>query len=323
MGIFSCYALLICYLLFQTVEDSRRLFLAFDSRLNTPLPEKQYASDCRLYTPENQLSRFYNIKNAMDIYILAHFFGWVIQALYLRDRGIAWSVSLLFEAVEFTFSDMLENFKECWWDHWGLDVFLCNLLGIEAGLWLCHHLQIMDYGWIVTDEEKGRCSLFKGFLKLFTPNVMEKYEWKMFSSVRRFLLVVWFILLSTCILTTGFFIKYLIWIPSSHYTVILRIGMWCGMSAMASKDMYIFIENKYSRFGLAIWLSHITIFLEVGLIVKWWRGMYKVHLSIGAIVFWLVLLLLVVGAVISISIKQRGVKEDSFNPSDPHIDIEE
>lgn len=32
-----------------------------DHNLGRPLPEKHYAEDCRIYTPENESSRFYNI----------------------------------------------------------------------------------------------------------------------------------------------------------------------------------------------------------------------------------------------------------------------
>jgi len=33
-----------------------------DHKLGKALPEKHYAEDCRIYTPENPLSNFYNIK---------------------------------------------------------------------------------------------------------------------------------------------------------------------------------------------------------------------------------------------------------------------
>ena len=33
-----------------------------DHNLGKPLPERQYAEDCRIYTPENPNSSFYNIK---------------------------------------------------------------------------------------------------------------------------------------------------------------------------------------------------------------------------------------------------------------------
>ena len=33
-----------------------------DPNLGKPLPDKHYAEDCRIYTPENALSNFHNIK---------------------------------------------------------------------------------------------------------------------------------------------------------------------------------------------------------------------------------------------------------------------
>ncbi len=237
----------------------------------------------------------------------------------MRDRAIAWSISLLFEAVEFTFEGMLPNFKECWWDHFILDVLLCNGLGIEVGYWICKKLQMLNYNWIIA---KGRCSVFENISSKFKPNVMERYEWKMFSSVRRFLLVAWFIFLTTALQTTGFFIKFLVWIPPPHYTLIIRVLVWAGMAAMASKDMYAFVDNKYSRFGVAIWISHVALLLEIGLIFKWGRGVLRPSFTPAIKLFWSS----IVGAIILIAILISFRKEKdtckNYNPLLPSVEVE-
>jgi phosphatidylserine synthase 2 len=53
LGALTLYILFMVYVLFQPLNDARKIFKFFDSRLGQPLPEKSYAEDCRLYTPEN------------------------------------------------------------------------------------------------------------------------------------------------------------------------------------------------------------------------------------------------------------------------------
>jgi hypothetical protein len=51
----------------KSADDARRLFAYIDPSLGKPLPERSYAVDCRLYTPENPKSKF---KNLMVMFVL-------------------------------------------------------------------------------------------------------------------------------------------------------------------------------------------------------------------------------------------------------------
>ncbi len=53
LGLLSIYNLFMVYLLFQPLKEGRKIFKFFDPKLGEPLPEKSYAEDCRIYTPEN------------------------------------------------------------------------------------------------------------------------------------------------------------------------------------------------------------------------------------------------------------------------------
>jgi hypothetical protein len=46
----------------KTLDDARKFVRVFDPSLNVPLPERGYANDCRIYTPENPTSKFSNIR---------------------------------------------------------------------------------------------------------------------------------------------------------------------------------------------------------------------------------------------------------------------
>ena len=49
-------------------------------------------------------------------------------------------ISVMFEFLEYSLEHQLANFSECWWDHWILDVIVCNgggtILGIYTLRWL-------------------------------------------------------------------------------------------------------------------------------------------------------------------------------------------
>lgn len=100
--------------------------------LGVELPEKAYGEDCRL-----RVGGAWNwpvIGGAIDEFVVAHALGWWGKALILRDNLILWTISVGFELMEMTFQHWLPNFNECWWDHWILDVAVCNWAGLAAGV---------------------------------------------------------------------------------------------------------------------------------------------------------------------------------------------
>jgi phosphatidylserine synthase 2 len=60
-GVGIIYIFLLIYIFFQTRDEARSLMVLFSSKLGKELPERDYASDCRIYTPEKE-SKFYNLK---------------------------------------------------------------------------------------------------------------------------------------------------------------------------------------------------------------------------------------------------------------------
>lgn len=103
-------------LLFQTKTHARELFRYIDPSLGVPLQDKNYASNCSL-TIENiwVTKKVPYYKDQMDIFVLAHTFGWIAKALILRDYWLCWVISVLFELMEYTLAHQLPNFGECWW----------------------------------------------------------------------------------------------------------------------------------------------------------------------------------------------------------------
>lgn len=120
-------------------DELQRFFKEFvDPKMGQPLPEKSYAENCDFYTPDHPESNFFYFKNSLDVFIPAHFIGWLTKMLIVRNVKICFLQSILFEILEITFRHWLNNFWECWWDHIILDLILCNSGGILAGWWLIH-----------------------------------------------------------------------------------------------------------------------------------------------------------------------------------------
>jgi phosphatidylserine synthase 2 len=114
----SIYNLFMVFLLFQPLKEGRKIFKFFDPKLGEPLPEKSYAADCRIFTPENPHSSIYNVYDAVfDIHFIAHLAGWWFKMMIIRDVKVCWINSIMFELLEITFRHWLPNFWECWWDH--------------------------------------------------------------------------------------------------------------------------------------------------------------------------------------------------------------
>ncbi|KAJ7464727.1 phosphatidylserine synthase 2 [Mycena galericulata] len=139
LGVNLLYELALVFLLFQDLASARRFMLLLDPKLGVPLPEKGYADDCSL-TPAT-------LWNALDVFCVAHTLGWFGKALILRDYWFCWILSIAFELAEYSLQHQLPNFNECWWDHWILDVLVCNWIGTYLGMKTCQYLEVKPYEW--------------------------------------------------------------------------------------------------------------------------------------------------------------------------------
>lgn len=132
------YLLGLVFLLFQDLRDVRAGLHWMDPLSGIPMEERNYAEECNSWSA---------MTDKLDVFVLAHFLGWTVKAMVIRDSRLLWILSLLFEWMEISFRHVLPNFWECWWDHLLLDVFGCNLLGIYLGLALCRRFQVLQYRW--------------------------------------------------------------------------------------------------------------------------------------------------------------------------------
>nr|XP_015107832.1 phosphatidylserine synthase 2 [Vicugna pacos] len=113
------YELFLIFILFQTVQDGRQFLKYVDPRLGVPLPERDYGGNCLIYDPDNKTDPFHNVWDKLDGFVPAHFIGWYLKTLMIRDWWMCTIVSVVFEFLEYSLEHQLPNFSECWWDHVG------------------------------------------------------------------------------------------------------------------------------------------------------------------------------------------------------------
>ncbi|XP_050808847.1 phosphatidylserine synthase 2 isoform X2 [Gopherus flavomarginatus] len=141
------YELFLIFILFQTVHDGRQFMKYIDPNLGVALPERDYGGNCLIYDPGNKTDPFHNVWDKLDGFVPAHFLGWYLKTLMIRDWWMCMIISVMFEFLEYSLEHQLPNFSECWWDHWIMDVILCNGFGIYCGMKTLGWLSLKTYKW--------------------------------------------------------------------------------------------------------------------------------------------------------------------------------
>jgi phosphatidylserine synthase 1 len=260
-GISVLYLLFLVVLLVPSPSQSRALLHAIDPSVGTPFELPLYAEDCSL--------TWDIMKDKLDVFVLAHFFGWLVKALFFRHRIILWVFSITWELVELALIYMVPNFAECWWDQWILDVLLCNGLGIECGLWICKNFEFRKYAWTGVLEQSTLVSKLKRFALQFTPASWNKIEWESAKTTKRYLQVQLIIILSILNDLNAFMLKLFLYVPTTHYFNIVRLFFMVVVAAPSYRQGYLFfVDDKVKRLGTqAIVLVMITI-AELALVFK-------------------------------------------------------
>ncbi|KAF6747863.1 phosphatidyl serine synthase-domain-containing protein [Ephemerocybe angulata] len=268
LGVNLLYELALVFLLFQDLPTARHMMTYIDPNLGTPLPEKSYAEDCALNSK--------NLWNAIDIFCLAHALGWFGKAMILRDYWFCWILSVAFELAEYSLQHQLANFAECWWDHWVLDVLICNWLGTYLGMKVCQYFGVKPYEWRGFRQTKGLKSKAKRVISQFSPHDFTEFKWGPATSFLHYVTVVLLLAVFLAAELNPFYLKSLLWMEPDHPIVILRLAcvFLCGLPAVRELYQYINDPRRAVRMGQHVWLLLATIITEVLVITKWSRGQF-------------------------------------------------
>ena len=237
-----------------------------------------------------------NVSSRFDVFIAAHFFGWFLKAEMIGNWTTLWIASILFEFCEVSFRHLLPNFFECWWDHWLLDILGCNLAGMWLGVWAHRYFRTRE------DEGDKR------------------------NNLRKFLSALMMIALVTLIDLNLFFLKFLLHIPVTHWTMLLRtllfvflsaggvseLRRWevggektsdgagetggCSQSTIASSfDIAdLFIPSVFQN-SMHFVLGVTLLTLEGALIISWSIGAFSDHMSNELKLAWIGISMVTVG----------------------------
>lgn len=325
-GVAILYLLFLVFLVVQPTQAARisffRLFFP-DHGHHHPTEDKSYANDCRIYTPESPNGPFANIVDAFyDIFAFSHFLGWVGKAILVREWGLLWGASILWELLEYAFQDSLVNFHECWWDHWILDVLVCNGGGIFVGMVAVHFLEMKKFDWTGLQGRDNEMEVMAGtgskklvspipsprlrpagspplslwdsvtattknvFLT-FTPYEYVKYEWHMFSSLRRFAASCMVVVVINIIEMGAFTLKHVLYIPPPNPLNPARLVLWWALAIPALREWYQYIvDPKCKRLGQNVWLGAAIIVAEVLVSYKFAHDSLSIVIPRVALIGW-------------------------------------
>ncbi|KAJ7274063.1 phosphatidyl serine synthase-domain-containing protein [Mycena rebaudengoi] len=268
LGVNLLYELALVFLLFQDLGSARSMMLYLDPKLGVPLPEKGYADDCAL-TPKT-------LWNALDVFCVAHTLGWFGKAMILRDYWFCWILSIAFELAEYSLQHQLPNFNECWWDHWILDVLVCNWIGTYVGMKTCQYFEVKPYEWRGLRQTRGLRSKARRVISQFSPHDFTAFKWGPASSFTHFISVVLLLAVFLAAELNPFYLKSLLWMEPDHPIVILRLAFifLCALPAVRELFQYINDPRRAVRMGQHVWLLLATVLTEILVIVKWSKGQF-------------------------------------------------
>ena len=282
------YFLLFAFILFQRFSDVQNMLMWIDLDLNGSSTDstKLYAVDCS-FTWENMSSR-------LDVFILAHLFGWIFKALLVRHTGILWAISFMWECTELFFAHVLPNFAECWWDAIVFDLLICNGLGIYFGMLLCRWIEVKQFHWESIKDIKGARGKLKRAVLQFTPQEWSKTHWMDHSSpyMRTLAIFVLILLFQISELNT-FLLKHILYVPTSHYLVSVRLALMGLIAAPSLRQYYVYVTDRTcTRLGTQAWVYFAIMVTELLFSVKFGMRILP-RPAFLYVIGWLVLILLV------------------------------
>lgn len=249
-GMSFLYFLFLSFFLFQSYADVQVFMNWIDPHMNRSESDstKLYAVDCSFTTD--------NLYGRMDIFMPAHFVGWVFKAILVRHTGVLWTISIMWECTELFFAHVLPNFYECWWDAILFDVLLCNGCGIFVGMALCQKLEVRQFYWESIKNIQGTKGKLKRAILQFTPQNWSKIRWfDPTSTYMRILAIFVLILIFQITELNTFFLKHVFNVPTNHFLNMARLLLIMLIGAPTVRQYYLYVtDNTCKRLGTQAWV---------------------------------------------------------------------
>ncbi|CAG0888752.1 unnamed protein product [Cyprideis torosa] len=285
-GLSVLYLMFLMTMIFQNYQTVRGILVHYYPELrNFSIDhEKVYGEDCNPVTWEKLWSH-------VDVFAFAHFSGWVMKAILVRHYGILWTISIMWEVTEVLFSHLLPNFIECWWDAFGLDVLLCNGLGIYVGMQICRYLEMRDYHWESVRTIRTTRGKIKRCVLQFTPHSWTQVRWLQPESGFMRMFAMWQLIVFWMLSELNtFFLKHILETPPDHPLVIARILFLGLIVAPTVRQYYGYVtDSRCRRMGTQCWIFVAITLAEAVLCVKLGKDVFA-KAQLLKILAWLILL---------------------------------
>ncbi len=288
-GISLLYFLFLSFLLFQSYSDVIDMLHYIDPSLKL----SEADSHTLIYTRRCDWSPD-NIWRHLDLFVPAHIIGWAGKALIIRHYLLLWTVSTLWEITEIFFSHILPNFQECWWDMIILDLLISNGIGIYIGMKIIQWLEVRTFHWESIKNIKSTKGKLKRAVLQFTPQELTPTRWfDPRSTYQRCLAVFVTIMFMLIGELNGFLTKHVLYIPSSHYLVTVRLIMIALIALPSVRQLYSYVTDRNChRLGTQAWVCFAILVSELLFSVKFGMAIFPrpAMLYLGC---WLLLIALV------------------------------
>ena len=270
-GMSLLYFLFISFLLFLPHSDVMDMLHYLDPSLKL----SEADSHTLIYTRRCDWSPD-NIWRHLDIFVPAHIIGWAGKALIIRHHLLLWTVSTLWEVTEIFFSHILPNFQECWWDMLILDLIISNGLGIYLGMKLIQWLEVRAFHWESIKDIRSTRGKIKRAVLQFIPQEVTPTRWLDPSSTYQRCLAVFVVILFMLIgELNGFLTKHVLYIPSSHYLVTLRLILIGLVALPAVRQYYSYATDKNcDRLGTQAWMGFAILIAELLFSIKFGMAIF-------------------------------------------------
>jgi len=198
-----------------------------------PLPEKDYGDVCQIFVQDHPSGNpWFNVADRVDIFVVAHSLGWFVKAMILRDVRVAWVCSILFEVIEICFSHLLPNFNECWWDSVIMDVFGCNMIGIYLADYTLKRIGATRFDFLRRATHQRNKS-GRGQRKSPSNSGVNGI-----TNYRAIFAAILLILLISLIDLNFFFMKFVFFVPTTHWVSYMRTLIWVLVSIPGAMELY-------------------------------------------------------------------------------------
>jgi phosphatidylserine synthase 2 len=262
MALMVIYFLTVVFFLFQDYKTTRKIIGMYDPKSLIEEPDRSWAEDCRMSTPEKPYLLFETI---FDEFLLAHLLGYMGKMIVLRDWKMVMFISFGFEVVEFSLQHVLPNFAECWWDHVIADIIVCNAGGAFLGWLILKAVGAKPYEFVALSDIRTLPGKAKRVALQLVPRSLDRFQWEFFDNFQRFAQVMGLLFVMLLGEINSFTTKLMWNLPPTNHLVLFRLVTYGASAIPGIREYYEWTSSgskEPTRIGPMAWLIIVTFCLE-------------------------------------------------------------